>query len=467
MQDVVQAVTYVSLVYFSLLNTSYLVMGLLAWYALAGHGRRLKAYIPEETLTSETLPPITLIAPAYNEALTCVESTRALLSLKYPRFEVVVVNDGSTDETLDRLKDAFDLERAARAPTAELPTESVRSVYRSQIHPNLWVLDKENGGKADALNTGIKYCRTPLFCAIDADTLIESEGLIRLVRPFLEDRSTVAVGGIVRIANGCEVQAGRVQKVRLPGRLLPKLQVLEYLRAFFFGRMGWDGAGALLIISGAFGLFRRETVVAVGGYDTDTVGEDMELVVHMHRHMRETGDPYQIRFMPDPVAWTECPETVTGLGRQRDRWQRGLTEAVVRHQRMLFNPRYGRVGLLSYPYYYFLEMLGPAIEFVGYATFLVGLAFGMLPTTLALAFFMVAFAFGLALSFGAVALEEYWFRRYGETTDLAQFFMLPFLEAFGYRQLIAWYRMRGLWRYFRNVDSWGAMQRTGFQTTSS
>lgn len=467
MHGAVQAITYLSLAYFALLNTCYLGVGLLAWYALAGHGTHLAAYLPEETLTSETLPPITLIAPAYNEALTCVESTRALLSLKYPRFEVVVVNDGSTDETLSRLKEAFDLAPAARAPTAKLETEPVETVYRSQIHPNLWVLDKENGGKADALNTGIKYCRTPLFCAIDADTLIEGEGLIRLVRPFLVDKSTVAVGGLVRIANGCKVQAGRVRRVRLPHGLLPKLQVLEYLRAFFFGRMGWDGAGALLIISGAFGLFRRETVVAVGGYDTDTVGEDMELVVHMHRHMQETGEPYQIRFMPDPVAWTECPETLRGLGRQRDRWQRGLTETVIRHQRMLFNPRYGRVGMLAYPYYYFLEMLGPAIEFVGYATFIVTLALGMLPSTVALAFFMLAFGFGLTLSFAAVALEEFWFRRYEETTDLAQFFVLPFLEAFGYRQLIAWYRMRGLWRYFRNVDTWGSMKRTGFQTTSS
>lgn len=467
MHGVVQGITYVFLAYFTLLNTSYLVMGLLATYTLVRQGQRLAAYLPEETLTSEALPPITLIAPAYNEALSCVESTRSLLSLQYPRFEVVVVNDGSTDDTLARLKDAFDLASTASAPTAELSTEPVRTVYRSQIHPNLWVIDKENGGKADALNTGITYCRTPLFCAIDADTLIEGEGLIRLVRPFLEDSSTVAVGGFIRIVNGCKITAGRVRQVCLPRRLLPKLQVLEYLRAFLFGRVGWEGIDALLIISGAFGLFRRESVVAIGGYDDDTVGEDMELVVHMHRHLREAEEEYRIRFMPDPVAWTECPETLEDLKSQRDRWHRGLTETMIRHQRMLFRPQYGRVGLLAYPYYYFLEMVGPAIEFVGYVTFFVTLALGMLPTMLTLAFFMVAFAFGTALSFAAVALEEFWFRRYKKTSDLAQLFVLPLIETFGYRQLIAWYRMRGLWRYFRNVDTWGSMRRTGFSTTSS
>lgn len=467
MNAVLEWATYLSLGYFTLLNGSYLVMGFFAVYALRSHGQRLAAYLPEDTLSSETLPPVTVIAPAYNEAVTCVESTRALLSLHYPQYEVLVVNDGSTDETLSRLKEAFALEKTARTPTGELPTEPVRTVYRSMVHPNLWVVDKENGGKSDALNTGINYCRTPLFCAIDADTLIESEALLRLVRPFLEDNLTVAVGGLVRIVNGCEVKAGRVEKIKLPSNLLPKLQVIEYLRAFLFGRVGWDGAGALLIISGAFGLFRRETVVAAGGYATDTVGEDMELVARLHRFLHENKQPYSIRFLPDPAAWTECPGTLSALSGQRDRWQRGLAETIFRHVRMLFNPQYGRVGMLAYPYYYFLETLGPAVEFVGYMTFFVTLALGILPTTVGLAFFMMAFAFGLFLSLAAVALEEFWFRRYEKTTDLIQFFVLPILETFGFRQLIAWYRMRGLWSYFQNVESWGAMERTGFDTSSS
>jgi len=464
---VLEWLTYLFLAYFSLLNATYVGLAGCAWWALRRHGERLRAYLPEGTMASDALPPITLIAPAYNEAATCVESTRAFLSLTYPHYEVMVVNDGSSDDTLARLDEAFELEETARTPAADLDTAAVRTVYRSAVHPNLWVIDKENGGKADALNTGLNYCRTPLFCAVDADTLIEDEGLIRLARPFLEDESTVAAGGFICIANGCDVEAGRIQTARLPTQWLPKLQVLEYLRAFLYGRIGWAGAGALLIISGAFGLFRREPVVAAGGYRTDTVGEDMELVVRLHRYLCERDEPYTVQFLPDPAAWTECPATFGALGRQRDRWQRGLTETIVRHRRMLCNPTYGRIGLLAYPYFYFLEMLGPAIEFLGYCTFFVTLALGAVSPSVSLAFFMVAFAFGLALSYAAVALEEFWFRRYDRTTDLLQFFLLPIMETFGYRQLIAWYRMRGLWSYLRNVDRWGTMERTGFNTTST
>ncbi|MFB6097769.1 MAG: glycosyltransferase family 2 protein [Salinibacter sp.] len=456
---------YLLLGYFALLNTGYLAMSLVSFGSLLRYRRLLRAYRPEETLTSKTLPPITLIAPAYNEEATCIESTRAFLSLDYPNFDVLVVNDGSSDATLDRLREAFELERAPRSPTATLDTAEVRAVYRSQIHPNLWVIDKENGGKADALNVGINFCQTPYFCAMDADTLIEGEGLVRMVRPFLEERSTVAVGGIVRAVNGSRVRSGRVQEVSMPRRWLPKLQVLEYLRAFLFGRVGWDALGAMLIISGAFGLFRRKTVVDVGGYSTDTVGEDMELVVRMHRRLREANEPYKIRFVPDPVAWTEVPSTLRVLGSQRDRWQRGLTETMIRHQRMLFNPRYGRIGLIAYPFFYVLETFGPVLEFLGYIVFFISLALSILSAPFAIAFFMVAFMLGLALSLSAVALEEFSFRRYEDSRDFAQLLVLPFVETFGYRQLNAWWRIKGLWSYLRSEEGWGVMERTGFNTS--
>jgi cellulose synthase/poly-beta-1,6-N-acetylglucosamine synthase-like glycosyltransferase len=335
-------------------------------------------------------------------------------------------------------------------------------VYRSRIHPNLWVLDKENGGKADALNAGIRFCNTPFFCAVDADTLVEGEGLVRMVRPFLDDRTTVAVGGIVRVANGCTVEAGRVRTVTMPRQWLPKLQVLEYLRAFFFGRVGWDAIGAMLIISGAFGLFRRETVVEAGGYATDTVGEDMELVVRLHRRLLEQDTDYAIRFVPDPVAWTEVPSSYRILQSQRDRWQRGLADTMVRHQRMLLNPNYGRVGMIAYPFFYFLETFGPILELLGYVLFGVALALGAVSGTFAFAFFLVAFVLGGALSLTAVVLEELSFRRYERTGDLLQLLSLPLVETFGYRQLNAWWRIRGLWSYFRSKEGWGVMERRGF-----
>ncbi len=461
---ILQWVSYFLLGYFVLLNGGYLLLSVVTTGALVRYRHFLQAYSSNEALSTEALPPVTLIAPAYNEEATCVESTRAFLSIDYPNVEVLVVNDGSGDATMERLHEAFDLEGAARPPTASLDTESVRGVYQSQIHPNLWVIDKENGGKADALNTGINYCNSPLFCAMDADTLVEGEGLIRLVRPFLKDRSTVAVGGIVRVANGCTVQSGRVTDVSLPRQWLPKLQVLEYLRAFFFGRVGWDALGAMLIISGAFGLFRRETVVEVGGYRTDTVGEDMELVVRMHRHLREEGTDYRVRFVPDSVAWTEVPSTYRVLQSQRDRWQRGLADTMVRHQRMLFNPRYGVVGTVAYPFFYVLETFGPVLEFLGYVIFAIALAKGAISGPFAITFFLVAFMLGAALSSIAVVLEELTFRRYRDTGELLQLMTLPLVETFGYRQLNAWWRLKGLWSYFRNEKSWGTMERSGFGT---
>ncbi|UCH11811.1 MAG: glycosyltransferase family 2 protein [Fidelibacterota bacterium] len=456
-----------ALSYFVVLNVIYLITSIVAFRALQLYARRLKALDIEELMTSAGAPPITLIAPAYNEEATCVEATKSLLLLKYPQYEILVVNDGSSDQTLVRLTDAFQLVPADRAQTANIPAASVRGVYHSQQIPNLWVIDKENGGKADALNVGINYCRTPLFCAMDADSLLEREALIRIVRPFLEDARTVAAGGIIRIANGCTVKEGLVSKIRLPQNILARYQVLEYLRAFMSGRMGWDALGLTLIISGAFGVFRRSTVVDAGGYRTDTVGEDMELVVRLHRHCRENKIPYRISYVADPVAWTECPEKIRVLGRQRDRWQRGLYETLTRHWKMLANPRYGRIGLIAFPYFFFLEMLGPVIELFGYLMFITALAIGRASGPYIIAFFMAAFVFGVVLSVTAVALEELSFHRYPRVSDLLKLFLLAILENFGYRQLTSYWRIRGFFSGLRRVKGWGKMERKGFDVEAA
>lgn len=462
--DLLEAFNLFILGYFFVLNASYLVMNLMAFRELRRYSDRLKTVRLEAFMRSVAPPPVTLIAPAYNEEHTCLESVRALLALEYPDFEVLVVNDGSTDGTLDVLRDTFELTPASRFPTARIPTETVRQVWRSRTHPNLWIVDKENGGKADALNAGINYCRTPLFCAMDADSLLEREALIRLTRPFMEDVSLVAAGGIVRIANGCTIRDGTLRQIRLPENLLARFQVLEYIRAFLGGRMGWDALGATLIISGAFGVFRRSAVVEAGGYRSDTVGEDMELVVRLHRHFREKGTPYTIRYIPDPVAWTECPESLRMLGRQRDRWQRGLIESLVGHLRMAFNPRYGRIGMLAFPYFLFFELLGPIIEFGGYVAFLVAVFTGHASNLYIFTFLALAVAFGVTISVTSVALEELTFRRYPRVRDLLQLFWLAILENFGYRQLITFWRMRGVISKLRRVESWGTMERKGFGT---
>jgi cellulose synthase/poly-beta-1,6-N-acetylglucosamine synthase-like glycosyltransferase len=459
--DLVNAVV---LAYFALLNSFYLVTTLAAFTALRVYARRLEALDIEDLFLAAGIPAVTIIVPTHNEELNTVEVTTSLLQLNYPEYEVIVVNDGSEDLTLSRLSGAFDLVPVPRAPTATIPTAEVCGQFQSRRYPHLWVIDKENGGKADAINVGLNVCRTPLFCVVDSDCLLERDSLMHVVRPFLTYRSTVACGGVIRIANGCTVKDGRVTDVRLPRNVLARFQVLEYLRAFFVGRAGWSALDASLIISGAFGIFRRSVVVEVGGYHSDTVGEDMELVVRLHRHFREKRVPYRIHFVPDSVAWTACPETLLAFGRQRARWQCGLMESLWTHIRMLCNPSYGRIGLVAYPYFVFLDALGPVIEFLGYFAFAIALIFHRASALYFVAFLMLAVVFGATLSIASVALEELALRRYSRLSDLLRLFALAVTESFGYRQLMSYWRVHGLVSFLCGGRAWGKVKRTEFTT---
>jgi cellulose synthase/poly-beta-1,6-N-acetylglucosamine synthase-like glycosyltransferase len=459
---------YFTIGYFVLLNAVYFITSIFAFRRLREYSHKLDVYPDSLLLSSGFLPPITIIAPAYNEEATCVESTHSLLALEYPEYEVLVINDGSKDATLACMQEAFALAPAPRMTSANLPTANIRGIYQSTRIPNLWVIDKENGGKADSLNTGINYTLCPLFCAVDADSLLEKAALTRIVRPYIENSDTVAVGGIIRIVNGCKVEAGKVSDISMPSNLWARFQVLEYFRAFLAGRMGWEAFNATLIISGAFGLFHRQTVVDAGGYSTkrtgfETVGEDIELVVRLHRYCLERQQPYRICYVPDPVAWTECPESLKVLHRQRSRWQRGLLESTTRHMKMFFNPRYGRIGMLAFPYYFILEGLGPIIEFLAYLSCFY-LVFVITADTLLVifCFFLATFVLGIALSFFAISLEEVSFKRYPKFGDLMQLFLLSVLENFGYRQLNAWWRINGLYTFLRGKKEWGKMERKGF-----
>ncbi len=347
MLDAAQGIALVVIVTGLLQTAFYLVQ--LVYAAIALHHR---PPAPRgETLWrrySDQAPPIAVIAPAYNEELTVVESVRSLLALHYPSFEVLLVNDGSKDGTLARVIAEFGLKRVGRYIDNSVTHQPIRGFYASPDLPRLLVIDKENGGKADALNAGINAARSPLFCAIDADSILETDALLRVVRPFIDfpDR-TIAVGGTIRIANGCAIDSGRVTGVGLPRNYLALVQIMEYLRAFLMARLALGQMQALTVISGAFGLFSRQRVVEVGGYSHGTVGEDMELVIKLHRHMRDLKLPYRIDFIPEPVCWTECPEDVGVLARQRSRWQRGALECFAKHRDMTFNPRYGRIGFWS------------------------------------------------------------------------------------------------------------------------
>lgn len=410
-------------------------------------------------------PPIAVLAPAYNEEVTIVESVNSLLALHYPEFEVIVVNDGSKDGTLARLIDHFGLTRVERFYDLGVAHEPIRGLYASARLPRLLVVDKANGGKSDALNAGINVARAPLFCSIDADSLLESDALLRAVRPFIEEPVlTVAVGGTIRIANGSRISAGRVLEVKLPRNFLALVQIVEYLRAFLMARLALSRMQALTVISGAFGIFRRQLVIDVGGYSHGTVGEDMELVIKLHRHLRDLRQPYRIEFIPEPVCWTEAPDDLTILGRQRSRWQRGALETFFKHRDMLFNPRYGRIGFIGFGQILIVDIIGPLVEVMGYLLMPLLWSVGLLAVDYLLAFLAITFTFGIFVSVATLILEEVELRRIPRARDLAVLTLVSVLENFGYRQLTNFWRLRGFWQFLRGQQGWGQMTRKGFQS---
>jgi cellulose synthase/poly-beta-1,6-N-acetylglucosamine synthase-like glycosyltransferase len=459
---VLLAITILVLCYFVITNGFQTALLIAATVELRLHTRRTWGEHREAWLGSAAMPLITIVAPAYNEAATIAESVRSLLTLRYPRLQVVVVNDGSTDPTMAALHARFDLAPVPTVFRRAVVTAPLRGLYRSRTNPNLLVVDKDNGGKADALNAGVNMASGELVCAIDADTIIEPDAILRVVRPFLGRDDVVASGGTIRIVNGSVVRSGRVVDARVPRRPLPGVQTVEYLRAFLFGRLGWNRLGGNLIVSGAFGLFHRQAVLEAGGYRTDTVGEDMELVVRLRRRGQEAGGPSRVVFVPDPVAWTEVPATLRVLGRQRDRWHRGLADVLIRHRRLWANPGYGAFGLVAVPYFVVVELLGPVIEALGMLGLAVALGLDVINWPFAALLMAVSYGWGVSLSLTAVVLDQLAYPWYGGWADRGLLLLWALLENVGYRQCTVYWRVRGLLRYARGSREWGQMTRRGF-----
>lgn len=410
---------------------------------------------------ADLIPPVSVLVPAFNEAKTIVASVLSFLSLEYPRHEVVVVVDGATDDTMQVLIEAFDLYEVPQAYKALVPTAPIRAYYRSHVHTALACVHKENGGKGDSLNAGLNAARFPYVLAVDADTLIERDALLRLARPFLLGENVAAVGGTVRVSNGSIIEQGRIIKPRVDSRWLPGIQTVEYLRSFLFGRLAWNRMGGGLIISGAFGLFKQQHLQAIGGYQTNSVTEDLDVVVRLHEHLRAEGSPDRVKFIPDPVAWTEVPVTLAVLRRQRERWHRGLIATLIAHRHMLFNPRFGRVGWIAFPFFFFGEMLAPLVEVLGYLVLVASIAFGIFDLSYARLFFAAALGYGILTSLWAVLLEEMSFRKYTRRSDLLKLVWFSLVEPFGYRQLTVFYRASSFVHYLRGSTKWGVMTREG------
>lgn len=453
------------ILYFVLVNLTYIILVLISFFYIRSQANYTKVFNLSGLFQSDLYAPVSIIAPAYNEELNIVSSVEALLQLQYPDYEVIVVNDGSTDQTLLKLIEHFELYSIPVPKTQQLDHKPIKAVFRSERYSNLVVVDKVNGKKADALNAGINLATMPLVCSIDADSILDPDVLKKLLKAFIEDEEVVAAGGIVRIANGCTIKDSIIKEVGLPASFLGRIQSVEYLRSFLFGRIGWDYLDSLLIISGAFGVFDRKTVIKVGGYLHDTVGEDMELVVRIHRYFRELGRPYKVRFLPEPVCWTEVPEDWSVLGRQRNRWQRGLADTLWRHKKMLFNPRYGRLGFLAMPYFLFVELLGPVFELIGFVYFLIVILIGSINPVFAALFLVSAVLLGIILSVSAVVCEEFTYRRYPRAKEVLVLTVFAFLENLGYRQIHTWWRFNGLFKFLKGDKEWGLMIRKGLEST--
>jgi len=452
--------------YFVVINTSYLFLIVLATAEFVRHLRHRPFAGLDEMYRSPLTPGVSVLVPAFNEESNIVTSVQGMLALRYPQFEVIVVDDGSTDGTFERLRAEFDLVETPRVVPREVPAFGrVLGVYVPRLSPEpLTVVRKENGGKTDALNTGINLARQPLICMVDADSILDPQALLAVAKPFADDPlRTVATGGVVRVANGCSVVAGRIVEVRMPQRWLVRVQVVEYLRAFLLGRTGWSRLGGLLIISGAFGLFRRDLVVEVGGLDHNCIGEDAELVVRLHRHLRRTKRDYRVVFVAEPVSWSEAPSTARVLGWQRRRWHRGIAEILWKHRAMIANPRYGRIGLLALPYYVVFELLAPMVELAGLVMVPLGVWVGAVDATFAIRFLLVAYGYALVVNLIALTVEEFTFARYPRWKDLALATAASALENLGFRQVTAFWRAMGAWSAIRRSrQTWGVMTRTGF-----
>ncbi|MDR0447691.1 MAG: glycosyltransferase family 2 protein [Treponema sp.] len=453
------------IVYVTVMSGIFVVQTIIAIFSSASYAMKTRNIEYRKLSESPNMIPMSVLMPGYNEQDTIVDSVKSMMTLHYPEYEVIVINDGSKDDTLQTVIKAFSLQKIDYPLRERIPSKKVRGIYYNPDIPRLKLIDKENGGKADALNAGINLSLYPYFVSVDADSLLQSDALLRLAIAFMEDKHTIAAGGVVRVVNGCKEENGEVVSIGIPKGIWAKFQLVEYFRAFLVGRMGWNSTNALLIISGAFGAFQKEHVLSVGGYTTGTVGEDMELVIKLHEYMLKKKYKYKVLFMPDPICWTQVPEDLKVLYRQRRRWQIGLIDVMGRHRKMFLNPRYKAVGLLGMPYFFLFEMVAPIVETLGYFTVPASYYFGIISFEAMALFFIASVFFGVIISMGSLIVEQFSYRN---TLLVREFLLLTFLgiaENLFYRQMTVYFRLMGILQAKKHKHSWGAMTRRKFSAT--
>lgn len=464
---VLEYINLVFLVFTVTLFTLFTIMGYLSTKNSIHYRKKNSFGDLSKVMASPLAPSITIIAPAYNEGLTIVENIRSLMSLRYVNYEVMVVNDGSKDDTLQKMIDAYDLVKVEREIDPNWPNKPIRGIYKSphRAFSKLTVIDKDNGGKSDALNTGMALSTNRYVGCIDVDCLLLPDALLHVVKAFYQrsEKRVIAVGGVIRVANNCIIEGGQLEEIRLPTNWLARFQLLEYTRSFILGRMAWGRIDSLLIISGAFGFFDREIALAVGGYDTGTVGEDMEIVFKMRRYMHDTRTPYTVEYIPDSLCWTEVPEDLKIFVNQRDRWARGNLETLFKHKDMFFNSKYGRLGLLSYPYWFFYEWLAPLMEFFGMLTIVLFYYLGILNWDFFVAITVAVYVFSVMFSFYAILWDVFSYNEYKKTKDILILMLCAVVEPIFFHPIVVWAAVRGNYKKLFGIKSgWGSQVRKGF-----
>lgn len=462
---------YVIMAYFIGICGFYLILFLLSFNKMRRE-RGLHQVEPYMKMKESSFtPPLSIIVPAYNEEAGVIGTILSLVTgngrLDYPQYEVIIVNDGSKDRTLETLIERFKMVPVKNKVFRKrngIDTKPIKDVYHSDIYPQILLIDKVNGGKADALNAGINMARYPYFASIDGDTVLDPDSFLKVMKPIVEnaDEEILAAGGNVLIANGNTAVQGQVQETRIARNPLVVMQSIEYMRAFLMGRIGLSRRNLLLVISGAFGVFRTSRVIEAGGYKADTVGEDMELIVRLHRMNIERGWGAKIEYVPDPVCYTEAPESFKYLRRQRVRWHRGLFDSLWTHRRLLLNPKYGTIGLVAMPFYFFVEFLGPLVEFFGYLSLIFDLMLNRVYWEYALMLFSLMVIYGSFLSMGAVLIEEWRLGKYQRVSELNRLLLYAISEAFWYRPVLTVWRVwASVTLLFGRSQSWGEMKRKG------
>lgn len=450
---------YFCMAFTILLTLIYIIQLVMSFFSVRKNDKFRQSKDFGRYVASENLLPISLLIPAYNEQENIVSNIKSLMKIDYPKFEIIVVNDGSTDKTHELIIDAFKLYKIDSSVKTSIPTKDIRGIYFNINYPNLIYVDKENGGKSDALNAGINVSSYPLFACLDADSRIEPDALLKLSAEFIKNTDTVVAGGLVRIANGFKIKDGIATDFSIPPKMVERFQIVEYYRSFLSGRVSWGATNSMLIVSGAFGVFKKQTVIEVGGYKTNTIGEDMEIVVRIHRYMKAHKRKYKIIFCEDAVCWTQGPMSIADIRGQRRRWQIGLLDTLLAHKTMFLNPRYGAVGLLAIPYNWIFELLGAAVETIGYFLLPFSLIMGELNMFFFIVYFLLATLLGIILSIGSLILEQYTRKTVMSAKQSLTLSLYAILENFGYRQMITFFRMEGIIKYRKLRKTWGEIER--------